>query len=356
MTISRILTIGDAAQWTDVLRRCTRFDVYHSPEYHRVAELQHEGSARLFVYEDGADVGALPFLLRETGTVPWLSGTKDLDGTSVYGYPGLLTNLVRPNTEFATAFQAALLEHLRREKVVSLFSRLHPLIDNAWLVADIADVVDQGFTVSIGLEPNMGLEELLSRMTGNRRREIQKLRASGIRVVHDTNFVAMGEFRRAYHETMRRAQAAERYFFDEDYFASLREQLDGHLHLFVARSTSDEFLSAALIFVRGDIMQYHLSATPDAFVRLSAVKLVVAEVALWGARHGARWLHLGGGVGGSDSDGVYRFKRGFSDLVHTFRTMRLIVMPDRYDALCERRGDSALPAANFFPHYRAPPT
>ncbi len=79
----------------------------------------------------------------------------------------------------------------------------------------------------------------------------------------------------------------------------------------------------------------------------------------WATQLGARVFHLGGGVG-AQQDSVFRYKAGFSDRRHTFRTWRWILRPDIYEQCCaratEKNVNNGLRAASdgYFPAYRGP--
>lgn len=302
---------------------------------------------------------ALPFLIREVRGLPWLRDVSCSDGTSVYGYGGPVCSVRGPDPAFAMEFGNSLCATLREQGIISLFCRLHPLIDSEWLLTDVGQVVRQGTTVSIPLDTASTVDEFAEMMSTNHRRDVRRLRNAGVIVQEDVQLTTLAEFIAAYHQTMRRNQASQWYFFDVQYFESLRAALGDRLRLFVARSAEGEFMSAALALTCGDIVQYHLGGTPDQFRRDSAIKLIFAELAAWGARRGFRHLHLGGGLGASDEDGLFRFKRGFSSRTHAFRVFRLVVLQSVYDHLCELRRQTLgiardHPAPAYFPVYRAP--
>jgi len=69
-------------------------------------------------------------------------------------------------------------------------------------------------------------------------------------------------------------------------------------------------------------VQYHLSATPDGEVRSGGAKVILDEVTKWARERGSRWLHLGGGLGGSEDDPLFRFKAGFSKIRLPFKVAR----------------------------------
>ena len=63
------------------------------------------------------------------------------------------------------------------------------------------------------------------------------------------------------------------------------------------------------------------------------MKLILDEARLLGNELNLDFLHLGGGVGGSDDDSLYKFKSGFSDYNFIFKIWRLIVNQDLYITL-----------------------
>ena len=69
----------------------------------------------------------------------------------------------------------------------------------------------------------------------------------------------------------------------------------------------------------------------------------------WAGGLGARWMHLGGGVGGAE-DSLFRFKAGFSPRRHRFETWRWIVDPHAYERRCRHANVGA--DESFFPAYR----
>src|SRR5207253_434222 len=119
-------------------------------------------------------------------------------------------------------------------------------------------------------------------------------------------------------ETMRRTDAHNSYFFDEDYFKLLVRELGPVLQLFVAL-VNGEVAAASIATIRAGIVQDHLGGTRDKFLELSPDRLVVDTERLWASKVGARVLHFGGGVG-ARQDSVFNYKAGFSKRRHTFST------------------------------------
>lgn len=334
------LTAADPA-WPGLLEAAGGHDVYHLPAWHALAEAMGEGEARLFVYREGDRFVALPLLIRT------IAGTGLRDATSVYGYAGPILSASPPGAGLVEHFRRALEGFAREQRLVSAFSRLHPLLDQAGLLAGLGEVRPHGSTVSLDL--TLPPDRQTADYSRNHRRGLERLRAGGFVSELDRELRYLDTFVAIYHENMRRVGADPFYLFPPAYFRGLRDGLGERLLLVVCRK-GEEVASAGLFTLTDGIGQYHLGATADAFAGLAASKQVFDTARVLLAERGARVLHLGGGRGAAE-DSLFRFKAGFSGRRHPFATWRWIVDPQAYARLAaERRLD---PASDFFPAYRA---
>jgi hypothetical protein len=86
--------------------------------------------------------------------------------------------------------------------------------------------------------------------------------------------------------------------------------------------------------------------------------MTLHQATLWGKARGNRWLHLGGGVGGTN-DTLLHFKAGFSPARFRFLTSRLITHTSHYRQLVEQHARAintpaeTLLASSYFPAYRS---
>ncbi len=131
-----VLQSSQEQEWNGVLAQVAQHDFYHLAEYHRLAEERGEGSAHLFAYHDGAYTIALPLLLRP---VEPSGGEAWSDATSVYGYAGLLASHAGMPAAVVRSFQKGLKEALAARRVVTVFSRVHPLIPQRGMLAGLGE-------------------------------------------------------------------------------------------------------------------------------------------------------------------------------------------------------------------------
>ena len=125
-----VLGTADDVAWRQALIAVAEHDFHHMAGYHRIAEQRGEGSAALFVYRSAGYTIALPLLLRAVDPTD-ASGPQD--ASSVYGYAGPVASHREIPVAVIDSFQRALREELER-RVVAVFSRLHPLIDQRELL------------------------------------------------------------------------------------------------------------------------------------------------------------------------------------------------------------------------------
>jgi hypothetical protein len=146
-----------------------------------------------------------------------------------------------------------------------------------------------------------------------------------------------------YEQTMRRTDAAERYFFGAAYFDRLLEA--DRTWLALATAPGGEVAAASLAAVSDGFLHYYLSGSADSRLADSPMKNVVAAL----VEHAAELelpLNLGGGL--SAGDRLEEFKRGFANRRQPWCTSEIVCDPERYRELSAGRD-----AAGFFPAYRA---
>jgi hypothetical protein len=350
------LKTDQAGRWTQVIQRCGNYDVYHLPEYHRLAEEQERVEAVLFVCEVDAVTLAVPLLLRDIEGLPGISSSAYRDATSVYGYPGPISNLQHPPEPVLRAFAHALQTYFESEGIVAAFSRLNPLYDQEAYLAQSGGLVRaMGPTVAIDL--SLPPDEQRRQYRTNHKRDIKRAQREGVVCLHDRNWTHLDTFVDIYYDTMSRTNAADYYFFDRSYFARLRELLGDKLHLLVALK-DQVVVSGLLVTCCNSIIQYHLGGTDRRYLDLASSKLLFDTVRSWGNEMDARIFHLGGGAG-ARRDGLFHFKAGFSRLEYQFKVWQMVVNEAVYRELVRQRefgseSGELEAAGDYFPAYRRP--
>ncbi|MFO0864005.1 MAG: GNAT family N-acetyltransferase [Gemmataceae bacterium] len=341
----------------EVLRTVASYDFHHLPSYHRLAEARGEGRAVLFAYREGNTVAAVPLLLRPLQTLPW-AATDSLpkwDATSVYGYAGPVASRDGMEPNFAGRFRRALADALRTQGVISVFSRLDPMLEQLPLLRGLGQTPRVGETISIDVMKSDN--HLLDAMHRMHRQDVRAFRRAGACLSVDESLRDLERFAEVYDENMRRVHAAQHYQFDLAYFHDLCRDQD-HVKLLLVRD-GNAIACGGLFLHTGDIVQYHLCGTALEYLPASPGKFLIFAACGWARERGAKILHLGGGLGGRE-DSLFQFKHRFGGATHPFHVWRWIVDADRYRHCCELRSQHDRVASHqhadphFFPAYRRP--
>jgi hypothetical protein len=335
-----VIEVNDL-RWSAIVNKSKQFDFYHSQSYHL---LEKGNRPVLLVAFFNDDFIALPLI------VTAIPNTSFVDCTSVYGYCGPISslNFEEIPSENITYFKEQLLGFFERNAIVTVFSRLHPLIFADVFFNDFGLIRDINKTVAIDLRQT--LEEQRAQFRKGYKTDLNKLRSNGFEVIEGQTKDDIDAFIAIYHETMKRVKASENYFFDHYYFYDFLENKSFESKLLLAKKDG-EVVSGTIVTITNKIMQCHLSGTARNYLKESPMKLIIDEARLIGNEQGLDFFHLGGGVGGSDEDSLFYFKSGFSDYRCEYKIWQMIVDPEKYNQLIDAveidKNNS------FFPPYRS---
>jgi hypothetical protein len=337
----RLVTVQERDLWNQYVHSCRMYDFYHTWYYH---SLERSGEPVLFVYHHDDSFIVFPLLKRS------INKTEYTDFTSVYGYAGPISNIDfnKMTQETMEDFKQAFLLFLNEERNVSVFCRLHPIINHDILVERFGSLVNNGKTIAIRLTDT--LEEQRSKYRRQFRSKIRQLREKGFYLKTANNNEEVKAFVKIYNENMARVKAESYYYFNESYFFNMLNSADFESSVLLLYC-GDEITSGAFVTFSNNIMQFHLAATNNKYLHEGPMKLLIDEATIVGREKGMAYLHLGGGVGGNE-DSLFEFKAGFSDTILNFKTWRYVSDPEVYNQLVSARWGKKTIISDFFPLYR----
>ena len=108
---------------------------------------------------------------------------------------------------------------------------------------------------------------------------------------------------------MRRNNADDYYYFNEEYFTYLRDSFKDNAMIFYAM-LENEPISGAIFLFNEKSMHYHLAGTYWGNRNLAAGNLLVYEAAIWACKREITRMHLGGGL--AENDSLFDFKAQFN--------------------------------------------
>ncbi|WP_394907274.1 GNAT family N-acetyltransferase [uncultured Mesonia sp.] len=333
--------------WNEYINGCVNYDFYHTACYHKIEQKQNEKSI-LIVVRSFDEYICLPLIVSP------IPSTNYFDANSVYGYGGPIASkdFSKLSERIITFFKKCFLNYCRENKIISVFSRLHPYINNFEFFNGFGVVRNLNKVVGINLKADPTIQRRqYGKSTKNQINQLKKKKRYEVKVIRNNdNFIE--NFVEIYHETMDRVKAAKSYYFDFEYFHNFLNNECFNSVLLMGFKEGEPAVGGIFTYTN-TIMQYHLSGTKNIFMRDHPMKLIINEARLLGNDLNLNYLNLGGGVGGSDEDSLFRFKSGFSKDFHQFKVWNLIVNEEVYNSLVAEKNLKPEDYPNFFPLYRA---
>ncbi|WP_265447571.1 lipid II:glycine glycyltransferase FemX [Acetivibrio straminisolvens] len=347
------VNIDDNNKWDNIVKGFKNFDVYYLSGYVRAFQTHGDGEPKLFFYEDKNIKAINVFMKRDiekdqnfSGKIP---SATFYDAATPYGYGGFLIE-GNVTDESLEALEKEYSRLCMNEGIISEFVRFHPVLNNSKVLSSIYDISELGRTVTIELGSQ---EQMWEGFAGNNRNKIRKAKKSGVEIYWGRSRELIDVFIPMYNETMDKDDATDYYYFKNDFYNSILEDLKYNSLMFYAVFES-KIISMSIILFSNQQMHYHLSASDRNYKNLAATNLLLYEAACWGCENGYKTLHLGGGLG-SREDSLYQFKKGFNKNSNTcFSIGKKIFDNEKYNELIEiRKQDQSFDENKlFFPVYR----
>ncbi|MEQ9064809.1 MAG: GNAT family N-acetyltransferase [Vicingaceae bacterium] len=312
------LETSDKITWTDFLYKIQFHDIYYTPEYLRICELNNEGKGKCIIFQEEEKVVVYPFLLNQLD-----NSYSDIQ--SAYGYGGLLTN--SHCQDFINSFIDAFNFWCESNHVIAEFVRFHPILNNAEILKDKMDVEFNRETVY--LELDLDLDRIWLNFSSKCRNSIRKAINNGFSVerMRPTNENILS-FYSLYTETMKVLNAHQYYFFSASYFRNLFFSLKGKIKLYGIYE-KDELISAAIFLYSGKIVNYHLSARKASRNLAGLTNLILYTAIMEAKKDDYAIFHLGGG--NRNNDGLHKFKLSFSKLTGRFFIGKKVHNENKYN-------------------------
>jgi len=342
-----VYTLEQAEKWDEITTSFKDYDVYFLSGYAKGFMLHGDGQPLMFYFHDENIRGINVVFKRDISFDKHFKGlineNEYFDLTSPYGYGGWLIEGEGSLIDLDKEYTAWCIEN----RIISEIVRFHPLLKNQDRVREIYDVLDLGKTISLDLDS----EELIwENITSKNRNVIRKAIKNGVTIEHKIDIDTMKKFKEIYNLTMDKDDADDYYYFNDDFYHSIVEDLKDKADIFYA-TYDNKMIAASIILKTNKRLTYHFSGFVTEYGTLAATNLLLYEVAKWGSQNGYKNFHLGGGVGSSE-DNLFKFKKSFyRGEGYQYSIGKKIFNQDTYDKLVFMR--TSFEKENFFPKYRA---
>lgn len=340
-----VYTLEQSEQWDAIVHSFREYDIYWLSGYVKAFQIHGDGEPLLFYYEDGVTRGINVVMRRDIANDINFTGRiengKYKDFATPYGYGGWIIE----GEDSGNLFKAYL-SWIRENDIISEFVRFHPIIKNHERCRGFYEVIQLGEVVHMELASQ---EDIWNNLTSKNRNVIRKAIKNDVKIYNGRFPEIYKKFKSVYDRTMDLDHAEEYYYFREDFYNSLLEDLAEHAQVFWAVKDGS-VIAASIILECNGFMNYHLSGSVREYNSLASTNLLLYKAALWGHAHGLKSLYLGGGVG-SGKDSLFNFKKAFykGELNHFYIGKKIYDL-GKYNELAELTGQTE---STYFPLYRA---
>lgn len=341
----KIIDIETPNIWDNIVKSFDSYDVYYLSGYVKAFQIHGDGEPQLLYFEDNGLRAIYVYMKRYTS----IDGL--FDSITPYGYGGVLFE-GNTNEDNLRQFWAEYISKMEEINIVDNFVRYHPILANAQPMKQISEVIDLGKTIALDLSSP---EVIWENIDGKSRNKIRKAEKNGIKIDHSKDFNLFEKFIQIYNATMDKDNASDYYYFKDDFYKSIHQDLYDNYEMFYAVYEGKIIAMSIMIFANKQ-MHYHLSGSLTEYRNLAPTNLLLYKAALWGHEQGFKTLHLGGGVGSGD-DSLYKFKAAFNRKSnYQFSIAKHIFNQEKYDMLVNERANSDKQfnkESSFFPLYRS---
>lgn len=339
--MTKVLTIGDKAEWNVYISKAAEYDFYHTWHYH---SLDTSGSPLLFLYENNDGFIGLPLIKRS------IPGSNYYDLTCVYGYTGPFSNKPMEDVpeQLIKGFGTEFMNFLKAGSFVSVFARLHPFYKQQLILEKLGGLHNNGLTVVMDLSVDTQMQRKHYRNSINK--TLKRAWKNGFFIKEEKGYQAASVFAEVYLENMQRVGATDYYMFDKDQIFRLinTDEYDARILMVY---DGDTVMASTIITLTKGIIQGYLIGTREEYRKHSPGKFLVDEICLLGKSLGMKYYNLGGGLG-YKNDELFNWKAAFSGLHLPYQTWRFIADPAIYQSLLDERGIDKDTDVDFFPLYR----
>ena len=336
-------------EWNNIVNNSKLTDVYHTWSYLNGYKKNGDGEPLLFYFKsDDTEIINVVIkrdISKDSNFSDKIKKSKYFDIISPYGYGGTLIHS-NNNQDIENYFQS-FNTYCIKNNIISEFVRFHPLKNNFDLISNKYEIIKLGETVALDLSSE---EIIWSNIQSRMRNKIRKSLKDGLEIFFSNDSYLMDTFIDIYEETMRKNNADNYYFFEKDYYKSIKNDLKNN-YLFCYAKLNDEIISMAIILLGDKILHYHLSGTRQKYNNIAPNNAVILSTAIWGSLNGYDYFHLGGGLG-SGEDELLHYKKKFNKNSELrFSIGKKIFNKEIYEELVNMRNFET--SKSFFPEYRA---
>lgn len=332
----KIIDTSQILKWEEYLVQLPKLnlDIYITPKYYQIYEMNEEGKAYCFIYSENEKVIIYPFLLNSVNSLGYKLNNNYYDIQGAYGYNGPIYNSNQKS--FIERFYIEFKNFCKNNNIIAEYTRFHPIIKNHLVSNDYFNVLLNRATVYIDLKDSY--ENIWNNhYTSKNRNMIRKAHKLGyhINISYNPSETDINTFIEIYTNTMKRVNAEKYYFFNNNFFNNTFQFLNKSSLLVNVLNSENNIISSSIFLESGVFLNYHLSGRTEHSDN-SANNFLIDEMVKYGQVKGLSYFHLGGGITNDENDPLFKFKTSFSKNINPFYIGKKVHNEEIYNSVCEQ--------------------
>lgn len=228
-----------------------------------------------------------------------------VDFTSPYNLGGPIYN--KKNDDLKKFFNEELISYCKKNKVLNLFLRFHPIFRNNEIIKNVNSLETGNYAI-VNLKKIR--EPLLKNFEYRHQKSIKKAINSKVEIITSNNEKYLKDFFEIYFNEMKNKKAEKFYFFKKDFFFNLKRYLKDNYQFFYAKFEG-KIISCELVIFSDVFCHSFLGATKYDYRNICSNHLLKTKIIEFFKLKGLHYFFLGGSQ--SEGDGIFKYKSGFSN-------------------------------------------
>lgn len=324
--VVKVFGADNFAEYQQLLfERNLELDIYYYPHFLQLDARLQKGVAEIFCAFDDENYFIYPYIKLPFSGLAYSDSYLDskFDITSPYGYCGPLSS----SHDFLRKSEEAFLEHATKEGFVTEFVRYHFSITHPF-ETNIQNLHNRNILL---LDLSLPWDEIwMEQFSATNRNLIRKMEKEGFEFKLSQSETDFSTFFKMYTDTMSHAEAAEFYFFSEDFLKDQFKTMADKIKLGAVVKDGRTY-SSMLFFLSGEYATYYLSARNLECGKIPATNFALYQFIKLSKQEGFSIMNLGGGLTLSPDDSLFKFKKNFAKRVQPFAIGKRIVDKTGYE-------------------------
>ena len=289
-----------------------------------------------FFYENDQGKVLYPVIFRK------IYDTGYYDTISVYGYGGPYVCGNVSESEWHNFWRRTELYFLNN-RVITEVIKFGLFFDRNYYPGNYESVMK-----NVVCDLNPSIETIFQSFNRKVRKNVRKAESYGLKILIEENLNHIEDFKRIYYSTMHRRQAEQKFYFDDNFFETIKNKMPEKYVLFYVYY-NDKVIATELVLKSQKILYSYLGGTDEDYYYMRPNDFIKTEIIKWGNANKYSYFVLGGGHG--SEDGIYTYKKSFAPKgIYDFKIGTRMFDSEIYDELCKQYNQNG--EDNFIPAYR----